>query len=116
MEREKVNIVDTRIRWKKIGGGSLKLGGRLIKPEQIFKANPDEIPEAFRDVIIPLDEIKEKQLSEEAIPDGKIAEYTLQPRANSKLWFDVVDSQGKVLNEKALKKEVAEKLIADLEK
>ena len=118
MERDKTNTVvdDGKIRYKKIGGGSLRFGGKIIKPQQIFKARPDEIPEAFKDVIIPLDEVKEKQLTEEAIPAGKVAEYILQPRANSKLWFDVVDSQGKVLNEKALKKEVAERLIADMEK
>jgi len=31
-------------------------------------------------------------------------------------WYDVVDQNGKVLNEKAHKKEVADKLIEDLAK
>jgi hypothetical protein len=42
--------------------------------------------------------------------------YTLQPHGKSLFLFDIVDANGKVLNEKSLKKEVAEKLIEDLQK
>jgi hypothetical protein len=56
---------------------------------------------------------------------GNKTAYTLQPHGKSALWYDVVtvigkDDKGepilKVLNEKSLKKEVAEKLIEDLSK
>jgi len=52
---------EERVRWRKIGGGSHVLRRRdgqkkRIKKNEIFKAYPDEIPEAFRDVIVPVNE------------------------------------------------------------
>jgi hypothetical protein len=119
MERTKnIEIIeqldDGVIRWKKVGGGSFKLNNRYIKPGQVFLARPEEIPTAFRDLVVPQDEIKEKP--PEVIEVAK-SEYTVQLRGKSNSWFDVVrTSDGKVLNEKGLKKEVAEQLKADLEK
>lgn len=99
------------IRWKKTGGGHFHLNGRIIKPGQVFSASVDEIPKAFRDLITPLDEIK----SELPTPiDIKTIAYKVVPRGKSKTWFDVLDEQGKEINEKALTKEQAEKLAKDL--
>jgi len=36
-----------KVKWRKIGGGILRLGNRVIKPNQVFSASPDEIPESF---------------------------------------------------------------------
>jgi hypothetical protein len=119
MERtKKVEIVETlddgSIRWKKVGGGSFKLGNRLIKPGQIFIARPEEIPLAFRDVVVAQDAIREH--TPEPIPVVK-SKYTVKPHGQSKTWFDVVNNTtGKVLNEKGIKKDVAEQLKQDLEK
>ena len=41
--------------------------------------------------------------------------YTIRPRGSGG-WYDVLNAKGKALNEKALKKETAEKLVADLAK
>ena len=104
------------IRWKKIGGGSLRFKGRIIKPGETFKAAANEIPTGFRDVVIPLDSIPgEAPIPGKPAPVIKadVVEYKLKSRGSGG-WFDVVDINGKVLNEKALKKDVAEKLIADL--
>ena len=99
------------IRWKKIGGGGFYFRNHIIKPGQIFTARPEDIPKAFRDTVIPLDEIVE-------VPEVPVVvtktTYTKQPRGKSKLWFDVIDDKGKVLNEKALKEDVADQLINDL--
>jgi len=115
-----------KLRFRKIGGGSLRLKNRIIKPGQMFKAFPEEIPSAFRDVIISVDknvvwekvqEQSQGKIPEKALPPlVEIAKpvYTVQPHGKSLFLFDVVDGKGKVLNEKSLKKEVADQLVEDL--
>ena len=120
MERSK-NIDPNAIGWKKLGGGSLhvNIGGKvqIIKPGQTFYALEDEIPLSFRDTIVPVDPVgkskavvkKEKDLEDKATA----SEYKLQHR-NGK-WWDVVNEDGKIQNEKALDKEAAEELLASLQ-
>ena len=106
------------IRWKKTGGGSFRMrSGKIIKPGQIFTATEDEIPVAFRNVIIPLDTLpNQEQVVEEDVPIKVVAtEYKVIPRGKSKTWFDVVNAQGKVLNEKALHEEDAKKLVTAIQ-
>lgn len=111
MERTKSNDA---IRWKKTGGGHFMLNGRIIKPGQVFTAREDQISKNFRDLCIPLDELPPPP--EDAPVDVIKTIYTTQPRGKSKTWFDVVDTRGKVINEKALQKEQADKLAHDLSK
>lgn len=117
MERTKKpnNPASGAIRWRKIGGGSLRLTidgkKRIIKPNEKFKAATHEVPQAFRDVIVPLEDIPGSPPA--PIVKGIETVYTAKPRGKGG-WYDVVDKNGKVLNEKALKKEVAEKLLQDL--
>ena len=106
MKRTKKVDIDV-IKWVKQGGGSLRLGGKIIKPGQRFDARLDEIPEGFRDVCIPLDKLPvEVEENIEATP----AEYKLKQRGTS-TWYDVVNGKGKVLNEKALRRTDALELI-----
>ena len=113
MERRKE---EPEIKWKKVGGGSLRLNGKIIKPGQIFKAKASDISANFRDVVIPLESIPGVVTAPD-LPDPEIKavelEYKLKARGTGG-WYDVVDKNGKVLNEKALKKDIAEKLIKDL--
>lgn len=51
MERKK-----EKVRFQKLGGGSFRLPGRIIKPNQFFWAYPEEIPQAFRDSVKPVDD------------------------------------------------------------
>jgi hypothetical protein len=111
MERTKSNDV---IRWKKIGGGHFIFNGRIIKPGQVFTARESQISKSFRDLIIPVDQLPPPP--EEAPVEIKATNYTVQPRGKSNTWFDVVDGQGKVVNEKGMAKEKAEKLAHDLSK
>jgi hypothetical protein len=104
-------IEEKQIRWKKIGGGSFRLGKRIIKPNEVFLSVASAIPDAFRSVVIPLEDIPEVK---EVLLDAPPAIYTVQPKGNSKTWFDVVDAQGKVVNEKGLTKEKAEGLVKEL--
>ena len=134
MERAKNNEVmeEGKTRFKKLGGGTLRFGGKIIKPGQVFTASLSEIPKSFRDLVQPLDgdvvwKDNESKKSEPPAPVivAKKTIYTLQPHGKSALWYDVVTQIGvddtgepilKVLNDKSLKKEVAEKLIEDLSK
>jgi len=112
MERKRFSSEEAPIRWKKIGGGGFLFKGHLIKPGQVFTAKVSEIPKGFRDICIPLDEIP----APAEIPPIEVgnSSYTVQPRGDGKIWFDVVDRNGKVLNEKALRKEAAEQFAKDL--
>jgi hypothetical protein len=118
MERIREDGTD-KVRWKKEGGGSLRLQidgrPRIIKPGETFTASPRDIPLAFRDVIILLDKAK---LEEVPRPTPVKVLYKVQPRGKSKSLFDVVDTQGKLVNDKnkPLRKDIAEQLVKDLEK
>jgi hypothetical protein len=121
-----VNPDEGKVRFKKVGGGSLRLKNRIIKSGQVFTAFPSDIPKSFRDVVIVVggtidgktvnwkdEPVKDK---EPVIPPEQITkpEYTIQLRGKSNTWYDVVDGKGKVLNEKGLTKEVAEKFVENL--
>jgi len=113
------NDAEGLIRFKKIGGGSLRWNGKIIKPGQVFLADPNLIPRNFLDVLIQVDgesitNVEQTPRSKEELSKLKVL-FTIKPRGNSKTWFDVVNSEGKVLNAKALKKEAAEQLKKDLE-
>jgi hypothetical protein len=105
---------DGKIAFKKVGGSCIRWNGKLIKPGEIVRLNPDEVAaSSFKDLLIPQEKIREK--NEPPLEIAK-TEYSLKPRGKSKSLYDVVDSQGKVLNDKALTKEVATDLIKELSK
>ena len=108
-----------QIRWRKIGGGTFQLpNGKIIKPNQVFTASVDEIPMAFRDVIVPADKDTRQKLNEEAagnaaLPVSKMPLFVIM--AKSPGWFDVVNSTtGKQINEKSLREKEANNLVAEL--
>lgn len=94
------------IRWKKIGNGSFIHNNRYIKPGQIFTATVEEIPTAFRDLIIPLEKLPEDKL----LSAKKSSNYTLVEIEGTNTW-NIVDSQGKIFNEKPMARLEAEKLL-----
>jgi len=109
------------IHWIKTGGGSFLavINGRkkIIKPGEKFWAKLEEIPVGHRDVVRPVDprtNIKQLEAEEEEkdAPPVKKLEYFLNHRGGG--WYSVLNSSGKVQNEKALNKEDAEKLIRSL--
>jgi len=121
MERIKSTEIK-KPKWKKVGGGSLRLGNnRIIKPGQIFEALPEELPKSFRKFVIPMSgdaNFKEVEAKESVIIPGvvpkyvvKKKEFTMEQKGKSKLWFNVLDGDGKVVNEKSLKKEDAQALV-----
>jgi hypothetical protein len=95
MKRTKTN--KDKIWWIKKGGGSFRMKSRVIKPNQKFQAFPHEIPQGFRDNVIPLEKYEEVEETFKAPPLA----YTAKKREKSN-WYDVFDGQGKKVNEKAL--------------
>ena len=110
------------ILWHKTGGGSLHITinkkVKIVKPGEKFYAEPHEIPEAFRDVIIPIDSKGQRVSVEVATEQEKVEEaeakvvYNLKHRGGG--WWDVVNEEGKAINETALKKDKAEELLNSL--
>ena len=100
------------IRWIKKGGGSFVLHNRHIKKGQIFDARLEDIPEAFRDVVVRLDKEVKETLPVATVQPSKV-EYFIKHRGSG--YYNVVDSNDKLQNEKALRKDVAEALIVSLQ-
>jgi len=118
MERSK------KIKWKKIGRGSFRFGNKIIKPGQEFFASEDDIPDAFRDVIIPLEgkeeskevDFREAKKGEDDVGVSNKGKSKFETKHRTGAWYDVINSvTGKRVNEKALSKENAEKLVKSLE-
>lgn len=96
------------IRWRKTGGGSFRMAnGKIIKQNQVFWARLDEVPEGFRDVIVPLSELPEEKPVEVVNPG-----YQIQARSPG--WFDIVDQFGKMMNEQALRADKAKEMLESL--
>jgi hypothetical protein len=102
------NTEKIAIRWRKVGGGTFRMAnGKIIKPNQTFWAEINNIPEGFRDTIVPLSELPEEKPLE--IADN---EYKLDSRGAG--WYNITDSQGKVLNENALREDEAKEMLESL--
>ena len=118
MERTK-GVGTKPIQWKKSGGGSFvaQINGKavIIKPGQTFYAKAEEIPTSFRDMVTPVDptQLGVVQAEEKAeIEEINAPKYELQHRGGG--WWNVVSEDGKLFNEKALKREDAQELLDSL--
>ena len=121
MQRNKLNTDTSKERptWIKTGGGSFRFTQdgkkRIIKPGQKFKAFANEIPLEFRDVVQPIDPSQVAIVKEQdKPPEGNIPEYKKVARKGSNNWFDIVNAEGKVQNEKALRGVDADALLKGL--
>jgi hypothetical protein len=101
------NTPELRKRWKN-EGGTFQLGNRYIKPNQIFLAREDEISQAFRDTIRLYDNVGE---TPEYVKPLQIS-FTKKQRDDGN--FDILSTDGKVLNEKPLDEDTANQFLEDL--
>jgi hypothetical protein len=119
--------------FRKVGGGSFAIlheNGKkeIIKPNQKFQATMEQIPKAFKDVVLPLENIpsENKVVPQQPKSEVKLPTYSTTPHVHTEeekavegfdetveLW-DIVDMKGKVLNGVPLKKENAEQFVKDL--
>ena len=97
------------ILWQKKGRGTMHLlDGRKIKSGEKFRATEAEVA-GLETWLIPLQE----KPSEKKVEQGIKPVFFLRQRAAG--YWDLVDNQGKVVNDKALRKDKAEELKKDLE-
>lgn len=114
---ERTRGTEGKMRWRKIGGGSLRLTNmKFVRSGQVFEAYPKDIPEAFRDVIICLDPVEKINAEKEK----KVADVAKKANSYSKVsrgvgYWNVVDKNGKVINEKGLRENKADELLKSLE-
>lgn len=107
--------------WLKLGGGTFMLRTaarvRIIKPGQKFYAEEYEIPVAFKDLVELLEKGDEpekekpgvKLQDEELDMSLKNDQYVIEKVATG--WWDVVDLDGKVMNDKTLRFDKARELL-----
>jgi len=125
MERTKKpnEVISDKPWWQKVGGGSLRMGNNIIKPGQKFQAFPEDISESFRKFVVPLStgatfkplRVKE-DINEASQVKAEKSVFTKQPHGKSLFLFDVVDTKGKVINEKSLKEDAADSMLEALNK
>lgn len=110
-EVEQTKDVRVKLWYKKVGGGSLRFQGKIIKPEQKFQAFPEDIPDAFKDTIILLD--GQKDTSPKSLKTEK-RKYELQHTGSG--WYNIIDVENdKEMNDSKLRKADAEKLLEELQ-
>lgn len=100
------------IRWKKVGGGSLRFRGRDIQHGEVFTAAPEELPRTFLRRLEALDPIPEPK-GAELIPTALSPSFDIEFAGGG--WYNVVASaSGKPINEKKLRKADAKNLLEQL--
>jgi hypothetical protein len=108
--------VQGKIRWKNLSGKTQRniLPGRILKPGEQFTAYPDQIPKAFRDVIIALEPIED--MNDRPVIPANISRmtYSLKP-AEKEGFFDIYNGKDKKMNEIPLEESTAKQLIKDLQ-
>lgn len=104
-----------KIRWRNDGGSLRFRKNQIIKPGETFAAYPDEIPKAFRDVIIALEPIPDANTKPEVFVNAIPTKYTLEPNEDEEGFFDIFNGKGKKMNEKPLEEATAKQLIKDLQ-
>lgn len=103
-----------KVQWRKEGRGTLRLtSGELIdKPNQLFWARPDEISPAFRDTVKPA----KGELPPEVPLEVVSSEYTAKEMPAGSGNFEILDGQGKIVNEAPLTAKQAEEMLESLQR
>ena len=103
-----------KVWFTKLGGGILRLAnGRIIKPNQRFQIDPREIPAAFMDTLKAEDPEKAEEVLSNKVD---VVPTVYEIKEDTPGWYDVVDANGKAINEKKLRQGQAESLKQALEK
>jgi len=124
--------------YKKIGGGSFRLyNGKIVKQNEIFKCNPNQIPKAFVDLLVEVDGSEEPapkvveeviakdtpKADESAVDSTKNADEAVETDVDAPFylqdmgggWWTIVNRENKkVVVDKNLRKAKADELLAEL--
>lgn len=124
MERRK------RIKYIKIGGGTFRMQrGKIVKPNEKFNAYPEEIPKAFYDTIIPIDDNEKVRRAQPPTKDNYTVKQTAKYEIVSvpelveddgasyqTILYNVVNTDSKKpINDKPVTYEAAEELLVTLQ-
>lgn len=92
--------------YRKIGGGMFRLPNmQWVKTGDVFEAASKDIPKAFKDLLVEVPEIKKN------VNVPVVTGY--EKRERSPGWWDIFDSNNKMMNETAMREKDADKLIED---
>ena len=113
MKRTK-DKTEGKVHFQKVGRGSMRLKyGKLIKPNEKFWAFEWQVPRGSMDLLTRLDDSPPVQpLPEETPVVIEETEFTLETLAGG--WFNILDADGKKINEKSLRKDDAEEHLKTL--
>lgn len=126
VKRTRKNVTEPQgivYKWKKLGGGTLYMDKKIIKPNDVFEARESDIPKSFLDCLVKLSPVEEQEApvqTKAEKPITKKAEKKEAKEPNYKVektekGFDIVDKQGKTVNELPLEKEEADELLDAIE-
>jgi len=104
MEREE------EVQFKKVGRGSFRFHGRIIKPGQTFTAKPSEISKTLRNIITPLSKIKETPAEDVVVTKVLFKKV----KREGTQWWDILNEDGKKVNEKGLTEIKADELLTKM--
>jgi hypothetical protein len=109
-------INDAPRRWKVVGHRAYYWGKKIMKPGQIFVAFEKDLPAELKSIVIALDGIPDTPPVIPKIEAPKITETVIPVTYHIKErflggTFDIINSRGKRINEKALTKEEADKML-----
>lgn len=111
VRRLRQNVPTGAIWWKKKGGGTMRLkDGRVIKSGDKFQATEYEVF-GLTTWLEPLSPLPSQLKPKIEVEPPK---FFLRSRGNS--WWDVVDVNGNVINDHALRQPQADQLKQELEK
>ena len=100
------------IKWRKISGTLILRDKTVIRPGQTFMARPEDIPKVFRDTIVP---VNPDDLPDPAGPppiEPEPPSYTIKTIGPGR--YNVLDGQGKPVNERPMTLADAERLVENL--
>lgn len=100
--------------WKCEGGSFTKKDGTRIEAGRTFEAKEEDIPKAFRDVIIKVTDSTE-EIKKPVKQKPKESVFRKSESRKEKGFFNVYNKSNKKLNETLLTEEEADKLIESLE-
>lgn len=103
-------------RWRKIGGGSLRWGGKIIKPNQVFRAWPEEIPDSFKDTLIPVDgqATDKKETENRKIAETETVDRTYYKKHIGGGKYHVYNDADKQITEELVTKDKADEMLEAL--
>lgn len=99
--------------WVRTTAGNVYVNDERHTKGEVFIADPADVPKGALDVVKRCN--KDGSLHQEPVKKAKSQTYEMQSRGKSKTWWDVLDGNGKRINDRALSKKDAAMLLKELQ-